>query len=100
VAEEIQVVDLDDYTEPAETPGCYAIYLRLSREPSPAWRAQFQAEWQRIPTGFKRPAAVFGDRIRLEIHGDDMVREQLNFALSLVERTNAAMARRESAGGE
>lgn len=88
----MQVVDLEDYTEPADTPGWYYIYLRLSRAPSPGWQARFQAEWQRIPTGFKRPAAVVGDRIRLEIHSDDMVREQLDFALSLVARTNAALA--------
>jgi len=97
-AEQVTVVDLDDYTEPAADPGFYAIYLRLSHAPSARWQARFVEEWRRVPTGMKRAAAVVHDRIRLEIHGDDLVREQLNFVVELVQRTNAAMA--QAAGGE
>jgi len=93
----VQVVDVDDYTEPAAEPGYYAIYLRLSHAPSPRWRARFEEEWRRVPTGFKRPVTVVQDRLRIEIHGDDMVREQVDFAVALVARTNAALA--AEAGG-
>lgn len=88
----IRVVDVDDYLEPAAEPGYYAIYLRLSQEPSLEWQEQLAAEWRRIPTGLKRPVAVVQDRLRLEIHGDDMVREQVDFAVALVSRTNQALA--------
>ncbi|HEY8418030.1 MAG TPA: hypothetical protein VIK93_08360 [Limnochordales bacterium] len=96
----VQVVDLDDYTEPAAEPGYYAIYLRLSRTPSARWRTRFEEEWRRIPTGFKRPVTVVQDRLRLEIHGDDMVREQVDFAVALVARTNAALAAEDRGHGE
>lgn len=95
-AERVEVIEVDDYTEPAAAPGYYAIYLRLSHEPSAAWQACFQREWQRIPTGLKRAATIVRDRVRLEIHGDDMVREQVDFGADLVERTNAAFARMQS----
>ncbi|MBO8141337.1 MAG: hypothetical protein H0Z37_04035 [Firmicutes bacterium] len=98
--ERVDVVDIDEYTEPASEPGYYAIYLRLSREPSPRWRELFEREWQSIPTGFKRRAQVVGDRVRIEIHGDDLVREQVNFAAALVERTNAAAAHSPASGQE
>ena len=91
--ERVQILDVDDYTEPAAEPGYYAIYLRLSHEPSDEWQACFQHEWQRIPTGLKRVATVVQNRIRIEIHGDDMLREQLDFGVDLVERANAAFAK-------
>lgn len=91
-AERIDIVDIDDYTEPAAEPGHYAIYLRLSHEPSEAWRECFDREWRRIPTGLKRLATVVRDRVRLEINGNDMVQEQLDFAAQLVERTNHAFS--------
>ncbi len=91
-AERVDIVDIDDYTEPAAEPGYYAIYLRLSHEPSVAWRECFDQEWRRIPTGLKRPATVVRDRVRIEIHGNDMLQEQVDFAAQLVERTNRAFS--------
>lgn len=90
--ERVEIIDVDDYTEPAAEPGYYAIYLRLSHEPSPAWKACLEREWLRIPTALKRRAAVVRDRLRIEISGDDRVQEQLDFAAHLVERTNRAIA--------
>lgn len=90
--ERVEILDVDDYTEPAAEPGYYAIYLRLSHEPSAEWRAQFDQEWRRIPTGLKRVASVVQNRVRIEIHGNDMLREQIDFAVHLVERTNEAVA--------
>lgn len=92
--EHVQVLDVEDCVEPGEEPGYYAIYLRLSRAPSARWRAQLMHEWQRFPAGVKRRATVVDDRLRLEIHGDDKVREQVDFAVALVARTNAAVAGR------
>lgn len=91
--ERVEVIDVDDYTEPAIEPDYYAIYLRLSHEPSAAWQACFEREWRRIPTGLKRNASIVQDRLRIEIHGDDMVREQVDFGANLVERTNEAFAK-------
>ena len=79
--ERVEIVDVDDYTEPAAEPGYYAIYLRLSHAPGDEWRARFEEEWRRIPTGLKRAAAVVQNRLRIEIHGDDMVQEMVNFGL-------------------
>lgn len=90
--ERVEIVDVDDYTEPAAEPGYYAIYLRLSHAPGDEWRARFEEEWRRIPTGLKRAAAVVQNRLRIEIHGDDMVQEMVNFGAELVERTNRAVA--------
>jgi len=90
--EQVRVLDVDDYTEPAAEPGYYAIYLRLSHEPGDEWRACFDREWRRFPAGVKRAATVVRDRVRIEIHGDDMVREQVDFGAHLVERTNQALA--------
>lgn len=92
-AERVQVLDVDDYTEPAAEPGYYAIYLLLSHEPSAEWQACFAREWQRIPTGLKRMATVVQNRLRIEIHGDDMLREQVEFGAALVARTNDALAK-------
>lgn len=90
--ERVEILDVDDYTEPAAEPGYYAIYLRLSHEPSAEWQACFDQEWRRIPTGLKRVATVVQDRLRIEIHGNDMLREQVDFGAHLVERTNKAFA--------
>lgn len=90
--ERVTVVDVEDYTEPAARDGYYAIYLRLSHEPSARWRAFFDQEWKRVPTGLKRDATIVTDRVRIEIHGDDMLQEQLDFAGELVHRTNIALA--------
>lgn len=93
--ERVQVLEVDDYTEPAAEPGHYAIYLRLSHEPSAAWKECFEREWRRIPTGLKRKATVVQNRVRIEIHGDDMLREQVDFGADLVERTNAVFAKQQ-----
>lgn len=91
--ERVELVDVDEYTEPAAEPDYYAIYLRLSHEPSAAWRDSFTQQWQRVPTGLKRVVTVVGDRLRLEIHGDDMVQEHIDFVAELVNRANGALLR-------
>lgn len=92
--ERVDVVAVDDYTEPAAEPGFYAIYLKLSHEPGAAWRECFEEQWRRIPTGLKRRVTVVRDRIRIEIRGDDLVQEQVDFVAHLVERANEALAAR------
>lgn len=91
--ERIELVEVDDYTEPAEQPDYYAIYVRLSARPSPAWRRCFEDEWRKVPTGLKRDVTVGDDRLRVEIHGNDMVQEQLDFIAELVRRANGALRR-------
>lgn len=96
MSERVELVDVDDYTEPAEEPDYYAIYLRLSHEPSALWQTCFMNEWKRVPTGLKRVATVVGDRLRVELHGDDMVQEHLDFVAELVNRANGALRRNTS----
>jgi len=93
MVETIELIDVDEYTEPAQEPDYYAIYLRLSAKPSDAWRQCFDDEWRKVPTGLKRVVTVVDDRLRMEIHGDDMVQEQLDFVAELVRRANGALRR-------
>ncbi|MFO7265722.1 MAG: hypothetical protein FWJ73_04545 [Limnochordales bacterium] len=90
--ERVDIVDVDDYTEPAAEPGYYAIYLRLSREPSAAWRERFAEEWRRLRAVPKRRMRIVRERLRIEISGDDLVQEQLETAADLVDRTNRSLA--------
>lgn len=94
--ERIELVEVDEYTEPAETPDHYAIYIRMSRVPDEAWRACFESEWRKVPTGLKRNMTVVDDRLRVEVHGRDVIQEQLDFAAELVRRANGALLRNTS----
>lgn len=93
MTERVSAVDVDAYTEPAEEEGYYAIYVRLSHEPSAAWQQCFMDEWRRVPTGLKRNISVLDERLRVEIHGDDNLQEQLDFVVELVNRANGALRR-------
>lgn len=86
--EPVQPVEIDDYMEPGAEPGFYAIYIKLSRAPDEAWRQCLAEQWRRVPTGLKRAVRIVDDRLRVEIHGDDAVQEQLAFVEELVRRTN------------
>lgn len=100
MAEIVELVDVDDYTEPAEEPGWYAVYVNMSKEPGPEWRRRFEEEWRKAPTGLKRPVTVVGRRLRVEVHGDDMLREQLDFVSELVNRTNVGLWKNTSNRGK
>lgn len=91
MAETVQLVDVDDYTEAAAEPGWYAVYIKMSREPGSEWQQCFEEEWRKVPTGLKRVVTVIGDRLRVEVHGDDMLQEQLDFVSELVNRANNAL---------
>lgn len=93
MVEQVEAVAVDDYTEPAAQEGYYAVYVRLSHEPSDEWRRSFVEEWRKVPTGLKRKVTVVGDRLRIEIHGDDVVQEHVDFAVELVNRANGTLRR-------
>src|SRR5690606_41679509 len=90
--ERVDIVDVDDYTEPAAEPGYYAIYLRLSREPSAAWRERFAEEWRRRRAVPQRRMRMVRARPRTEASGGDWAREQRATAADLAARTNASRA--------
>jgi len=86
----VDIVEVDTETVEVDNsfPGAYAFYIKLSGKPEPRWVRIFNFEWERSVYLMKREIRVVGDRLRLISGADDNIQKHVDFAKTLVKRTN------------
>ena len=86
----VDIIKIDTETVELDNsfPGAYAFYIKLSARPEPQWVRIFNFEWERSVYLMKREIRIVGDRLRMISGADDNIEKHVDFARTLVKKTN------------
>lgn len=74
-------------------PAALAFYIKLDTTPKHEWTEVFENEWKHGLYSMKRKMTIVGDKLRVVVGGEGEVMGAVDFAKTLIERTNNAIDR-------